>query len=81
MSLLVNIIFLAGFASRMIMAFSPTLYASSTRTFIFMYFSIIICGTFIFKEILNNMETVKISKLIAITGAITILSFIEYIAG
>lgn len=81
MSLLVNIIFLAGFASRMIMVFSPTLYASSTRTFIFMYFSIIVCGIFIFKEILKNMETDKISKLQAIIGAITILSFIEYLAG
>jgi len=81
MSLLVNIIFLAGFASRMIMIFAPTLYASSTRTFIFMYFSIIVCGIFVFKEILNKMENDKLSKLQAIIGAITILSFIEYLAG
>jgi len=32
-----------GFISRMLMGFSPTVYASSYRTFIYMYFSLIIC--------------------------------------
>jgi len=76
-ALLVNIIFLAGTASRMIMSFSPTLYASSTRTFIFMYFSIIVCGIFIFDEIIKYMDVNKQSQLLGYFGAITLLYYIE----
>lgn len=34
------IVFLAGYGSAMILGFSPTIYASSTRIFVFMYFSV-----------------------------------------
>ncbi|OUO28999.1 DUF6056 family protein [Eubacterium sp. An3] len=42
-----------GFVSRIIMGFSPTIWASGTRTFIFMYFSIMIISVILFKEILK----------------------------
>ena len=42
-SMFIVCIFLAGFATRVVMGFSPTLYASSIRTFIFLDFAIIYC--------------------------------------
>jgi len=77
MSILINIVFLAGFASRMIMSFSPTLYVSNTRTFIFMYFSIIVCGVFIFNKITENMDHITQSKLLSCLGFVTVLYYIE----
>ncbi|WP_017810327.1 DUF6056 family protein, partial [Clostridium saccharoperbutylacetonicum] len=53
--LLIELIFLLGFASRMIMSFSPTVYASGIRTFIFLYFSILVCAVFIFNDISENI--------------------------
>ncbi len=39
----VALVLLAGFASRFLMGFSPTLYASLTRTFSYLYFAVIFC--------------------------------------
>lgn len=77
MSLLVNIIFLAGFASRMIMSFSPTLYGSSTRTFIYMYFCIIVCGIFIFDKIRKEIDVEKQYQLFGFIVVITMLNIVE----
>jgi len=79
MSLLVNVIFVVGLASRMIMSFSPTLYASSTRTFIFMYFSMIICGVFIFKEICKDVSLEKQQHILGLIAVVAIINFAEYI--
>lgn len=48
-----------GLATRWVMAFSPTVWASSKRTYIFMYFSIIAVAIILFKEVLKkkNMES------------------------
>ena len=42
-----------GFLSRAIMGFSPTIWASSYRTFIFFYFSFIICIIVLFQELIE----------------------------
>ena len=51
-----ELIFLGGIATRMIMSFSPSLYASSTRTFCAMYFCLIAL-VFLLIQDLNQMET------------------------
>lgn len=50
-SLLCIYILLLGFASRIIMGFSPTIWASNDRTFLYMYFSIIIFSLMLYQEL------------------------------
>ncbi|MGN2368649.1 hypothetical protein ACTFJW_01120 [Clostridium cagae] len=75
--LIVEIIFLAGFNSRMIMSFSPTIYASSTRTFIFLYFSIILCAVFIFNQISKNTTEKKQKDLLMYIGIVSAISYLQ----
>jgi hypothetical protein len=49
-----------GFISRVLMGFSPTVYASSYRTFIYMYFSIIICLIILLNKQLPQLMEKKI---------------------
>lgn len=51
--------FSAGLVSRIIMGFSPTLYGSSYRTFIYMYFSLIICNCLLLYKITQNKRNTK----------------------
>ena len=46
-----------GFASRMLMGFSPTIWASGERTFLFLYFSMIMVSVLVYREI--NSDKVK----------------------
>jgi hypothetical protein len=49
-----------GFISRVLMGFSPTVYASSYRTFIYMYFSLIMCQIILFNKQLPQLMEKKI---------------------
>lgn len=48
--LLITLILMAGIFSRVMMGFSPTIFASSLRTAIFLYFSLIICSIYLINE-------------------------------
>lgn len=62
MAMLTIFILLLGFASRMMMSFSPTIWASGTRTFIYMYISILICSIILFQQLLEyKMKRSKLS--------------------
>jgi hypothetical protein len=50
-TLLFQTVLVGGFASRMILSFSPTIFASAERTFIFMYFCMIVCAAMVYQEI------------------------------
>lgn len=50
----VMIILLAALASRIIIGFSPTVYASNNRTFVFMYYLIILVDVLLIKEVVNK---------------------------
>jgi hypothetical protein len=52
-SLFMGYLFLVGFASRIVMAFSPTVWASSWRTYIYMYFSVIVITVFLFQKLME----------------------------
>lgn len=53
---LLPIIFLAGLASRVIMGFSPTVFESGVRTFLFYDFSIIICILVLITRCFDNKK-------------------------
>ncbi|AQR97821.1 DUF6056 family protein [Clostridium saccharoperbutylacetonicum] len=50
-TLLALFILLIGLASRVVMGFSPSIWVSADRTFIFMYFSIILASIILYEEI------------------------------
>ena len=54
--LLLNGILLLGFLTRVIMGFSPTLYASSTRTYMYCDFSILVVTYYLLKQSETNLD-------------------------
>lgn len=58
------LVFLVGLASRLIMGFSPTIFASANRTMIFFEFSMIIVSILIWQEIIkkNDKSDIKIQN-------------------
>ena len=45
------LIFLSGICTRLLMSFSPSVYESARRTYLFMYYSIIIVSLIVYNEI------------------------------
>ncbi|MEH7094857.1 DUF6056 family protein [Neobacillus vireti] len=74
-SLIALFILLLGFGSRMIMSFSPTIWASGPRTFLFMYVAFIMLTFLLFQIILDSKS--KIFKALSINTVVflAILSF------
>lgn len=52
--LLAILIVLLGFATRIMMGFSPTIWASGERTFTIMFFSFIICSVMLYNQIMKT---------------------------
>lgn len=50
------LVFLVGLASRLIMGFSPTIFASANRTMIFLEFSMIIVSILIWQELIKRTD-------------------------
>lgn len=50
------LVFLVGLASRLIMGFSPTIFASANRTMIFLEFSMIIVSILIWQELIKKTD-------------------------
>ena len=75
--IIVEIIFLAGFFSRMIMSFSPTIYASGTRTFIYFYFAMIVCGALIYNNISENIEEEKQKNILFYIGIVAAVNYLQ----
>lgn len=77
------LIYLAGLASRIIVAFSPTVFVSKTRTMIFFDFSMIAITYMIWEELIKNKEHDKAiniaSSLIKFSAVIQVLNTIIYI--
>ena len=78
-NLLPLFILLAGIASRFIIGFSPTIFASSTRTAIFLYMSIIIVTLFIIYKLYEDKKISQRSILIlkCITFITALLNYIN----
>ncbi len=70
----------AGFASRFVMAFSPTIWASMERTFIFFYAAMIYACTALFRDIQQGREKLSLAAVspFMIVCAISYLSQLLY---
>lgn len=78
---LATFIFIVGFGTRCAMAFSPSIFASTNRTFLFMEFSMIICTLLLIQEYMkkDGKQHEKIqNKLVAI---IKITGVLQYLNG
>ena len=75
--ILVILIVLAGLLSQLIMAFSPTIYASSTRTSSIMYYSFIILNLCLFKKM--KLKEKHISWIYTLLLLFSILYFVYFI--
>ena len=64
------LIFLAGLASRIIIAFSPTVFVSKTRTMIFFDFSMIAISYMIWEKLSSKIENEKQEKIMNIVNTI-----------
>ncbi|MEW9937948.1 DUF6056 family protein [Clostridium butyricum] len=69
--------FLLAFASRMIMSFSPTIYASSLRTYIFLDFIFIILGIVIYLEIDKLLTSKKKNEFFYALSLISIVNVLS----
>lgn len=58
------LVFLVGLASRLIMGFSPTIFASATRTMIFLEFSMIIVSILVWQALIkkNDKNDIKVQN-------------------
>lgn len=74
--ILPSIIFLASFASRFIMGFSPTVFASVERTAFFMYIGIIILIYLLFNNIKNNKIKNGVNYSLLIIAIFNVLNII-----
>ena len=68
-------IFSIGFCSRIIMGFSPTIFASGLRTYTFLYFSLIICCILIIKELFDLIPENKSKLILFNMGIVSICLF------
>ena len=64
------LIFLAGLASRIILAFSPTVFVSKTRTMIFFDFAMIAISYMIWEKLSKHIESEKQERIINITNTV-----------
>ncbi len=74
-------ILLLGFLSRMVMGFSQTVWASSSRTMMFLYLAFILCiGLLLDEEIRENSEIIPAVMVVSgFVGAISLLNLIALI--
>lgn len=70
------LIYLAGLASRIVIAFSPTVFISQTRTMIFLDFAMIIISYLIWQE-LKKKETKGINYIGAIIKLLAVIQYID----
>ena len=68
--------FAAGFCTRITMGFSPTLYGSSFRTFIFLYIALGICIVMLLDEIMKSKDRVKVLLGIGAAGICAAFTYI-----
>lgn len=80
-SLLTILIILLGFASRMVMSLSPTIWESGSRTFLFMYFSVVICCYMLYENFVSTKarNAINVQTINYVLAMATMLSFINII--
>ncbi|MFR9058248.1 DUF6056 family protein [Eubacterium callanderi] len=70
------LILTAGLTSRVIMGFSPTVFASGLRTFIYLYFSLLIVILFLVENIFSNLNDSNCKVIICLFLYVGIIQFL-----
>jgi len=76
---LVLLVLGAGFASRMIMAFTPAIWFSEARTFIYLYFALIYCSVRLFQIVQASGTTENERIVISLATVFAIFSWLFHI--
>ena len=77
--ILTVLIFIAGFLSTMVLALSPTIYASAERIFIFFDFSIIMCAAYATKEFFKKISINSKDNIISFALVVSCIQFVQYL--
>jgi len=72
-------IILLGFISRIVLSFSPTIWASGKRTFFFLSVSIIICSVILIENLLNSVSEKFIENFVFAVGVVALLSYLNLV--
>lgn len=71
------LIILLGFATRAVMGFSPTIWASGERTFAILYFALIVCSVMIYNQIVKTSSFHGNRMLMSVVALLAVLSYIN----
>lgn len=74
--LLVLLVLGAGFASRMIMAFTPAIWFSEARTFIYLYFALLYCSVRLFQIIRVQGTDEQVKLVISLATVFAVFSWL-----
>ena len=78
-NLIYPLILFGGFVSRLMMGFSPTVFASSSRTSIILYFSALVLSLIIYRELYNSKEIKNKNIIECLNYLVIVLAFGQYL--
>ena len=67
----------AGIMSRVVMGFSPTVYASGSRTFLFQYIAMTIFGLLMYQEFNQNLTAKNLKRVLMVIAFMAICGYME----
>ena len=78
-NLIYPFILFGGFVSRLMMGFSPTVFASSSRTSIILYFSALVLSLIIYRELYNSKDIKNRNVIECLNYLVIVLAFGQYL--
>jgi hypothetical protein len=75
--IVITTVFLVGLCTRLVLSFSPTIFASGTRTFIFSNFFLLLCSCLLYKAIEQTITRTGKKIIITIFLALASISYLE----
>lgn len=73
------LVFLVGLASRLIMGFSPTMFASSVRTILFLDFAMLIAALLIWQEFIKKTDKNEKKVQKRVYSIVTVTAIVQYL--
>ena len=78
-NLIYPLILFGGFVSRLMMGFSPTVFASSSRTSIILYFSALVLSLIIYRELYNSKDIKNRNVIECLNYLVIVLALGQYL--
>lgn len=75
----VSLFFLTGCGTRLVLSLSPTMFASSYRTFIFLIFTLLMCSALLLWRIRNEKVIIAITIMIGVFAGMTVVDTVAAI--